>query len=180
MPSKGVDIAKITKQMSAIIDQEGLLDSDVLGGLHSVIDEIVLEAIEEGLVDPDNIDPKLSDLYDAYEVYKLKPSQVKLESFEAALRIVGNDVGPVPFKWTASALSKSLKTADQWIIDHPRYAEGIYSAVTFIAQKGGFGKEISKTAQSLMLNVEELEAGKTTEESLLKYSNQLAEYLRAA
>ena len=180
MPSGGVDIAKVTRMMSSIIQQEGLLDSDVLCGLHSVIDEIVIEAIEEGIVDPDSIDPKLSDLYDAYEVYKLKPTQVKLEGFEAALCDVGKNIGPVPFKWTASALTKSLKTADHWLIDQPRYAEGIYSAVSFIAQKGGFGKEISKTAESLMLDVEELEDGKVTEEKLLKHSRDLAESLLAA
>ncbi|HPE84832.1 MAG: hypothetical protein KDK44_01720 [Chlamydiia bacterium] len=180
MPSKSVDIEKMAHLMSSILNQEGLLDSDMLCGLHSVIDEIVLEAIENGIVNPDMIDPMLSDLYDAYEVYKIRPTQLKLEGFEKALRSVGKSIGAVPFKWTASALSKSLKTADQWLIDQPRYAEGIYSAVTFIAQKGGFNKNISKIAESLMLEVEELEAGKVTQDRLIQHSNQLAELLHAA
>ena len=180
MPGDGVNIDKLTELMARVLEQEGLLSSDVLGGLHMVIDELAIEAIEEGLVDPDDIDPPMSDLYDAYEVYKLRPTEEKLRIFEEALLNVGQSIGPMPFKWTAEALSKSLHTADQWIIDHPRYAEGIYAAVTFIAQEGGFNDDIVKSAKSLMLDVEELEEGKVSEDKLLQHSRSLAESLLAA
>lgn len=91
-----VDIKKITSQMADILDQEGLLDPDLLSGLHLVLDEITIEAIEEGLIDPFDIDPLLSELYDAYELYKKKPTNDKLTNFEDALSEVGAQIGPVP------------------------------------------------------------------------------------
>ena len=167
----------IAKFMSNILDQEGLLDPDLLGGVHMVMDVITIEAIEEGLVDPDDIEPMLCALYDAYEEYQKKQSIEDLCSFENALVAVGSHIGPMPRPWVATALGSSLETADQWVIDYPRYAEGIYSAVTLIAQKGGFGQKVIRIAKSLMINIEELEDGKVNVDQLITESHHLAEAL---
>ncbi|MCB1117362.1 MAG: hypothetical protein KDK50_02140 [Chlamydiia bacterium] len=164
---------KLGAEMAILIKQEGLMDSDILSGIHSVFDEITLHAIEEGLVDPSEIDPKLSELYDAYENYLNKASDTHLDAFDNALKSVGASLGNIPHKWATHALRDSLKTADQWILDHPRYAEGIYSAVTLIVQHSDYVKEAKGHAEDLMLGIEELEDGKTTEERLLNDSNKL-------
>lgn len=169
----------IAKFMSNILDQEGLLDPDLLGGVHMVMDVITIEAIEEGLVDPDDIEPMLCALYDAYEDYQKKQSIEDLSCFEDALVAVGCHIGLIPHPWIITALGSSLETADQWLIDHPRYSEGIYSAVTLIAQKGGFGQKVSRIAKSLMINVEELEDGKVSQDKLIDESHQLAAALIA-
>ncbi len=172
MPSD-IDMEKLGAEMAILIKQEGLIDSDVLSGVHSVLDEITLEAIEEGIVDPSDIDPRLAELYDAYEQYLNKPSDTHLDAFDTALKAVGKEIGVVPHKWVTHALLASLKTADQWVLEHPRYAEGIYSAVTLIVQHSDYIKEAKSQAEDLMLGIEELEDGKATEERLLNDSNKL-------
>jgi len=138
-----------------------------------VFDEITLHAIEEGLVDPSEIDPKLSALYDAYEKYLSKATELNLDTFDGALKAVGTALGNIPHKWATYALSDSLKTADQWVLEHPRYAEGIYSAVTLIVRHSDYIKDAKNQAEDLMLGIEELEDGKVTEERLLSDSNRL-------
>ncbi len=172
MPSD-IDMKKLGAEMAILIKQEGLMDSDILSGIHSVFDEITLHAIEEGLVDPSEIDPKLSELYDAYEKYLNKATDLHLDAFDTALKAVGVSLGSIPHKWATYALKDSLKTADQWILEHPRYAEGIYSAVTLIVQHSDYIKQAKSQAEDLMLGIEELEDGKVSEERLLNDSNKL-------
>lgn len=176
MPSY-VDMEKLGAEMAILIKQEGLIDSDILSGIHSVLDEVTLYAIEEGLVDPDDIDPLLSELYDAYEEYLSKATDEHLNRFDTALKAVGKAVGKLPHEWASLALYASLKNADHWILEHPRYAEGIYSAVTLIVQHSPYAKKAKLHAKDLMLAIEELEEGKVTEERLLSDSSKLSHIL---
>lgn len=176
---KDVDMEKLGAEMAILIKQEGLIDSDILSGIHSVLDEVTLNAIEEGLVDPDEIDPLLCDLYDAYELYLEKPNEEHLDAFDNALKLAAAELGSMPKEWVTHALHSSLKNADHWILDQPRYAEGIYSAVTLIVRHSDYEKQAKAHAEDLMLGVEELEDGTVNEERLLSDSNKLLHALAA-